>query len=158
MKEKFKCKRNKTIQDKEELFQKRDHVLVKLQERDKLIQEKEEIYSKIGKLDPLSVILYGPIFEEFFFRGHLDPLVESYLAAQGIHYAKLASIAITSLLFGIVHYKSSPNPLGALWAIDAALGGLEFSLLNATFGLPAAIASHCTNNLSCLLEIKLTHK
>ena len=37
LKEQFERKRNKAIEDKEELFQEWDYVLVKLQERDELI-------------------------------------------------------------------------------------------------------------------------
>jgi chromosome segregation ATPase len=49
LKEQFERERNKAIEDKEELFQERDYVLIKLEEKDELIQEKDEIIEEQEK-------------------------------------------------------------------------------------------------------------
>ncbi len=50
LKEQLECERNKAIEDKEELFQEQDYVLMKLEERDELIQEKDEIIQEKNKI------------------------------------------------------------------------------------------------------------
>jgi membrane protease YdiL (CAAX protease family) len=107
--------------------------------------------------------LVMPIGEELVFRGILQPLISrsiSLFIPIGVNFlacglpitvVKIASIAITSLIFGYLHEHPSQK-------ISATISGVAYGILYEKYGLLSSIASHvCVNTFLIATAIVLTH-
>jgi membrane protease YdiL (CAAX protease family) len=93
-------------------------------------------------------VILGPVFEEWAYRKHL----QGALAGLGLH--PMAAAALGSVVFGADHGGPKASMKGyddQMRKIDAALGGLLYSVAFAQGGLLGAAACHGAHNLGCAL-------
>jgi membrane protease YdiL (CAAX protease family) len=86
----------------------------------------------------LAPVIFAPLIEELFFRGLLQSAVQrSAVALPGRHTATVVAMAVSALLFALLHLTQAASPTGAL-----ILGASSF-----TFGLAAATIAALTGRI-----------
>ncbi len=128
-------------------------------------------YSNLLALHPYYVSFGGPILEECFFRGLLQPLLLSLIShlapslastiflSSGVSIAAIIAISITAIGFGLIHLLNS-HPNSDIQAITCTISGLIYGLISLQYGLAATVAAHITNNMivTICVALNLTDK
>lgn len=113
---------------------------------------KESIQDLLKEIDenPLLIVLWLPILEEFIFRGGLQSLLSLSLSYTNpdleSNVVALYAVMLTSLLFGLAHIPNSKNNDNYPQMIRCIFAGLAFGALYEQKGIFPAIAAHIANN------------
>jgi membrane protease YdiL (CAAX protease family) len=131
-----------------------------------LAEDPDNEYRKTLLEYPILTTLIGPILEEGFFRGLIQPLTTRAIlfiapaaaaalyVGTGLSVAVTISIVATAAIFGLAHaFNEHKN--SHIQAVLSTAGGIAFGLLAAQFGLAAAIVAHMVNNTIAMTLTKL---
>lgn len=91
----------------------------------------------------LTLIVVAPLFEEVFFRGFLfEGLRRSWIGSAG-------AVAVTSILWVLVHGEEDPLQMGAILIFGVVLGIARLR----TGSIRTSFAMHALNNVAAGLEL-----